>query len=785
MFRVQVMIVCLWLGGMNLATAAARQADRHKPATSSQANTPGPNYLTEVRPLLERFCYECHGVRKRAELDLRAFADEPSTEGHRELFEKVLNNLRTHEMPPENKPQPTLAERELIMTWINHRFFQFDCTNPDPGRVTIRRLNRAEYNNTIRDLVGVNFQPAADFPEDDTGYGFDNIGDALSLSTVLLEKYLSAAEKILEAAIVTDDSTHGPVQRFEAEKLESTAPGGLFDDTALMMGREGEVFTTAPFAKAGEYVLRARAFGQRAGDEPPRMEFRLDNEPLVVFDVNALERSPEVYELRLRLPAGEKHFAAAYINNFVNRNDPNPDNRDRNLIVDYLEIVGPIEPQPLPESHRRIFVCKPGNDPEACARQIITNFARRAFRRPVSSEETDRLMRLYRALEAEDGSFEATIGLTLQAVLVSPHFLFRGELQPEPGNPQHIHPIDEYALASRLSYFLWSSMPDDELFRHAERRTLRRNLEAQVKRMLKDARATALTENFAGQWLQLRNLALVAPDAKQFPDFNDELRRAMQRETELFFTAVLQNDRSLFELLDADYTFVNEPLARLYGLKGIEGEAFQRVSLKGTGRGGLLTQAGILTITSNPTRTSPVKRGKWVLDNILGTPPPPPPPDVPELEEDNETALTGTLRQRMEQHRDNPNCASCHARMDPIGFGFEHFNAIGAWREQDGGHAIDASGKLVSGESFNGAAEFKHILLKQKRDDFVRCLTEKMLTYALGRGLEYYDKCAVDQITKNLSRHRYRLSGLVLEIARSAPFQMRRGEEERMAHAEE
>jgi hypothetical protein len=384
-------------------------------------------------------------------------------------------------------------------------------------------------------------------------------------------------------------------------------------------------------------------------------------------------------------------------------------------------------------------------------------------------------------VDADSGSFENSIQITLQAVLVSPHFLFRGEFQPEPGNPKRLHPIDDFALASRLSYFLWSSMPDDELFRQAERGRLRRNLESQVRRMLRDPKASAFVENFAGQWLQLRNLDLVTPDAKQFPDFDEDLRKAMRKETEMFFGYILREDRSVLEFIDANYTFANERLARFYGVPGLKGHAFRRVSLKDSRRGGLLTQASILTITSNPTRTSPVKRGKWVLENLLGTPPPPPPPNVPELKEGKEAVLSGTLRQRMEQHRANPNCASCHARMDPIGFGFENYDAIGAWREKDGEFSIEASGKLVSGESFNGAAEFKRILLKQKRDEFVRCLTEKLLTYALGRGLEYYDRCAVDQITKNLAANRYKLSSLVVEVIKSAPFQMRRGEAVRAA----
>ena len=375
----------------------------------------------------------------------------------------------------------------------------------------------------------------------------------------------------------------------------------------------------------------------------------------------------------------------------------------------------------------------------------------------------------------KDGqSFENSVKLALQAVLISPHFLFRGEIQPDPNNPASVHPVDDYALASRLSYFIWSSMPDRELFDQAERGTLRKNLEAEVRRMLQDHKSRAFVSNFAGQWLQLRNLDMVTPDAKLFPEFDDRLRTAMRTETELLFENILRQDRSVIEFINADYTFVNERLARHYGFTNVMGDAFQRVPLKGGPRGGVLTHASILTLTSNPTRTSPVKRGKWVLENILGTPPPPPPPDVPELKDSKE--LNGTLRQRMEQHRENPTCASCHARMDPIGFSFEHFSATGAWRDKDGEFPIDPSGKLVTGESFRDPNDLRSILSKQKRDDFVQCLSRKILTYALGRGLEHYDKCAIDGITAGLAKRSFRFSALVMEIVKSTPFQMRRGE---------
>ncbi|HEX4645518.1 MAG TPA: DUF1592 domain-containing protein, partial [Verrucomicrobiae bacterium] len=544
------------------------------------------------------------------------------------------------------------------------------------------------------------------------------------------------------------------------------------------LSNEGEVFTPFQFPKDGEYLLRARAFGQQAGPDPARLEFRVDGKAIKVADVTAVERKPEVYEIRFTAQAGEKRVAAAFINDYYNPKDPNPENRDRNLIIEYVEVIGPIEPLPLPRSHLRIFTRQPApQTTNQVAREILAHFAARAYRRPVKPPEVDRLMQLFGMAQSDGENFETSIKLALQAVLVSPNFLFRGELQSQPDNPKSIHTVDDYALASRLSYFLWSSLPDDELFALAEKGRLRKNLDAQVSRMLKDPKARALVENFADQWLQIRNLSAVSPDHETFPEFSDDLRAAMAKETELYFQYVMQQNRSVLEFIDSDYTFLNEPLARLYGLEGVKGGEFQRVSLKDHQRGGLLTQASILTITSNPTRTSPVKRGKWILENIHGAPPPPPPPGVPVLKEGKEAVLTGTLRQRMEQHRADPICASCHARMDPIGFGFENFDGIGAWRARDGNFPIDPSGELTSGESFQGAGDLKAILLKQKKEQFIRCLSEKMLTYALGRGLEHYDKCAVDQIAKDLSKNNYKFDALVADVVKSTPFQMRRGEQ--------
>ena len=761
------------------------------------AAPPKVTFEKNVMPLLTQYCYGCHGEKKKGDLDLRIYQDEASVVRDKQVFEKVIKNLQAHEMPPEKKPQPTPEERELITAWIQSALFPCDCDHPDPGRVTLRRLNRVEYNNTIRDLLGVDFHPADDFPADDIGYGFDNIGDVLSMPPMLIEKYLAAAEKILDTAIVTDFTIKPPTKHFEAIRLEGTAPGGPTGDNMRLLTREGDIHASWEFPREAEYILRARAYGEQAGPEPARMAFSIDGKELKRFDVTAVQSSPEIYEIRLVLPAGKKQFAAAYLNNYVNPKDPDPTQRDRNLVIDYLEIVAPADaaPKALPESHQRIFICQPVRGQERdCARVIIENFARRAYRRPVMPDEVERLLALEERARREEDSFERGIQVALQAVLVSPHFLFRGDLlsvvQPASrlpaghfareggkagGMPALLSvPINEYALASRLSYFLWSSMPDEALRAEAGQGTLRKNLESQVRRMLKDPKARALVENFADQWLQIRSLSQVTPDKTAYPNFDEDLRAAMQKETEMFFETIMREDRSVLELMDANYTFMNERLARHYGVPGVKGEAFQRVSLKRGKRGGILTHASVLTITSNPTRTSPVKRGKWVLDNILGAPPPPPPPDVPELKEGK--VLTGSLRQRMEEHRANSLCASCHARMDPIGFGLENYDGIGAWREKDGAFAIEPAGQLVTGEKFRGPQDLKTILLKQKKNDFVRCLSEKILTYGLGRGLEYYDRCATEQISKGLAKNRYRFASLVLEVVRSAPFQLRRGD---------
>lgn len=736
-------------------------------------------FESHLLPMFEQHCNSCHGERKRAGLDLRGYTSADSVTADRATFAAILQNLEGRLMPPENKPQPTPEARDLAVAWLKSELFRVDCNHPDPGRVTLRRLNRTEYNNTIRDLVGVDFQPAAGFPMDDVGYGFDNIGDVLSLPPVLLEKYLAAAREILDRAIVAGPPPV-PSRRHAGPALTGGSDGGGGGRT---LASQGVIGAQHPFAAPGEYVIRVQASGDQAGSEAVRLEVRLDGRILREFEVTARPGSPQVCEVPVVLQdARARRIEAAFLNDFYAPDHPDPSRRDRNLHVHWIEVAGPTPagPPALSASHRRIIFTSPAADtPEAmtaAARAVIGEFTRRAFRRPVEPAELDRLVALFGAARADGDGFEGALKVALQAVLISPHFLFRGELQPEPDNPASVHPVNEYALASRLSYFLWSTMPDEELFRLAAEGRLRRQLTAQVRRMLRDPRARALVDDFAAQWLQFRNLEVADPDRGTFPDFDDALRAAMRREAELFAGRILREDRSVLEFLDADWTYLNGRLARHYGLGGVEGDDFRLVSLRGTRRGGVLTQGSFLTITSNPTRTSPVKRGKWVLENLLNRPPPDAPPDVPLLDESKEAQLTGTLRQRFEQHRADPLCSACHALMDPIGFGFENFDGVGAYRETDGGFPIDASGELVSGETFNGPADLKRILLTVKRDEFLRCVAAKLLTYALGRGLQEYDRCAVDGILAALEAGEHRFSALVQGVVMSVPFQMRRGE---------
>lgn len=731
----------------------------------------------DILPILKTYCWDCHGDgAQKGGVSFDTFDSSAKLMKDLDLWSRVMSQLSFGNMPPGNKRQPIPRTRHMLLDWIETDVFKVDCNNPDPGRVTIRRLNRNEYNNTIRDLLGISFRPADDFPPDDSGFGFDNIGDVLSISPLHLEKYLIAAEQALDKAIQT-----GPLKlsatTLDADRLE----GGRNQGGERILVSNGEIEASHNFSEDGEYRFSARAYQHKAGGEAARMGFSVDGASAGEVKVEAERNDPRSYEKTIQVKKGRRLLAVSFLNDYYRKDGPQNQRGDRNLVVESFSITGPLNQAP-PEpsvSHQRIFFKKQtAANQEEVAREIIGAFAARAYRRPLEPGELDGLMPLWLMAIRKGESFELSVKVALQGALSSPAFLFRGEVQPDPDNPNRIYPINEYALASRLSYFLWGSMPDDELTELASRSKLRSNLAEQTYRMLRSNRALGLAESFAMQWLQIRNLDLAAPSEKHFPDFDEELKQAMRTETEMLFKRVVREDRSVLEFLNADYTYLNERLARHYGMSGVEGDNFQLVSLTNFPRRGVLTHGSVLTITSNPTRTSPVKRGLWVLENILGTPPPPPPPDVPEL--DNEKEVTGaTLRARLEMHREKPVCNSCHQRMDPLGFGLENFDAVGKWREREDGVPIDTAGELVTGETFATPAELANVLVSRKRDEFVRTLALRMLTFALGRGPEHYDKCAVDRIVREMERNDYRFSSLILGVVKSVPFQLRRGEGER------
>jgi len=803
-----------------------------------------------VQSFFWKNCYSCHNAKlNTGGLNLESYTSLDSVAKDREKFETVLNKLQAGEMPPKGMPRPSETDLKLVENWIRQEFDREDAAiPPNPGRVTARRLNRAEYNNTIRDLLGVDFHPADDFPQDDSGYGFDDIGDALSLPPVLMEKYLAAAEKATHTAIFGLGDVKPVVIRHQPPYREGSDGGSNarfldkipwtitnYDLTGLTL--PSSVHAMHNFPAEGEYEFRISPEGNRPRpSEPFLVAVWIDGKQAATVTFEATTNGTGMEGLdqtvMVHAPAGEHWIAASALKQYeglpakyggLNPTtqpdiptpqfggggalpplpaDSTPEQKaafearqkaragrgggrgaqppritDVSFRVNFVEISGPFHPKtdPSPESLKKIFVCK--EHTPACERRIVTDMARRAYRRPATAQEVSSLMTLASDDLKRGASFEQSAAVAIEAMLVSPHFLFRIESDPKPGpggDPEHR--IGPFELASRLSYFLWSSMPDDELLKCAEQNTLRdpKVLSAQVTRMMKDPKSQALVENFGGQWLRFRALESIQPDPVAFMAFDDYLRISMRTETEMFLQNVLSKDGSILDLLNGKYSFLNEKLARFYGIPGVAGPEFRKVDLTGTPRGGVLTQGSVLTTSSYATRTSVVLRGKWVLENLLNAPVPPPPPNVPPLDE----AKVGTamsLRQQMESHRTNPICASCHSRMDPIGFGLENFDAIGRWRTEDGKFPIDASGTLPDGRKFNGPAELENVLMAN-RDAFAQCLTEKMLIYALGRGLEPYDRPAVKSIAAQVAKDNYRISSLVLGIVNSLPFQERKGD---------
>lgn len=743
-------------------------------------------YVERIVPILKKHCLDCHGTQKaEAEIAFHKFKNLESLQADRSAWKSVLEMIESDAMPPPDRPRLTTDERRDFVRFLERVLFHVDCEAADaidPGRVTIRRLNRVEYNNTVRDLLGVDFRPADDFPSDDVGHGFDNIGDVLSVSPLLVEKYLSAAEKVAASAVAAGRSIGPEKQLRKGRDLETEGAARLSPLGIHSINSRGGVSGQFEIAGRGEYLIRIRAAGQQAGPELPKMELRVDGKEVKTFDVSATVDKVGDYEWRQKFDAGKHRISAHFINDYYNPDAPRKEDRDRNLFIGSIELerLSANRPRGNESTRLTIIAPEPGRSVAAAAEATLAPVLRRAFRRrPRDGEVAPYAKLVERAVERGE-AYPRGIEVAVSAILVSPHFLFRVERDATPSDPAARRPIDDFELATRLSYFLWSSMPDDTLLQLAEEGKLQNEatLLAQTRRLLADPRSRSLAENFAAQWLNLRGLDEFTPDPKQFPQFSAALRADMRRETELLFDSVLRDDRSLLDLLDADYTFVNGRLADHYGLKGVSGTAFQRVSLSGSKRSGILTHASILSLTSNPTRTSPVKRGKWIMENILGTPPPDPPPNAPELAATQKAAPDATLRQALELHRKDPNCAVCHLQMDALGFGFENFDAVGRWRDQDANKPVDAAGTLPDGAKFSGPAELVSIL-KGKKTEFTRTTAERMLTYALGRGLTAADRCAVDRIVQQVAENDYRLTAVVESVVRSAPFRQRRGEEQK------
>jgi Protein of unknown function (DUF1592)/Protein of unknown function (DUF1588)/Protein of unknown function (DUF1585)/Protein of unknown function (DUF1587)/Protein of unknown function (DUF1595) len=773
---------------------------------------------SQYQTFLDRYCVTCHNDKLRTAGLTLTNVDPANVNGSTAIWEQVLGKLKTGAMPPAGAPRPDQATYSSVSKFLETELDRAAQAKPQAGHVALHRLNRAEYANAIRDLLGLDIDAESLLPVDDSGYGFDNIADVLSVSPMLLNRYMSAARKISRLSV--GDPGMGPeIQTYEIPVL-LTQDQRMSED--LPLGSRGGAAIRRNFPVEGDYVIKVRL--QRSGNykdediiglsEPHQMEIRLDGVRVQQFTIGGkyadnggrddkgafirrsttseeskYKRSADsVLEVRVHSKAGPRTIGVdfqgettepegvlqprtagfRFISKRVDQVLPN---------VATVIVEGPYDVQGQGDtpSRRKIFACRPSDATAElpCAHRILTVLAQRAYRRPVTDQDIQPLIKLY-ILGRDGGSFDTGIMRALEGILVYPEFLFRVEKQPADPVAGATYRIGDLELASRISFFLWSSIPDDELVEVAASGKLNdpATLEHQVRRMLADSRSAALISNFAGQWLYLRNMQRVTPDPEAFSDFDENLRNAFASETNLFLEEALHSDRNVLNLLDADYTFVNERLARFYGIPNVYGSNFRRVTLKDGQRRGLLGQGSILTVTSYPNRTSPTIRGKWLLENLLGTPPPPPPPNVPSLKE--QASGSGnilTMRQRMEEHRRNPACAGCHSRMDPMGFALENFDGIGQWRTAEGNTRIDASGVLPDGTKFNGPAELRSILLSQP-EQFVSTVTTKLLTYALGRGVQYYDEPAVRKIVRAAAPEDYRWSSLILGVIKSAPFQM-------------
>ena len=783
------------------------QAQNYQSGSSDEHNT--------YRKLLNQYCVTCHNAQlKTANLLLdEANLQDVNVDG--EIWEKVVRKLRTRAMPPSGLPRPEQSLADEFATYLEKNLDKVAMESPDPGNPVVSRLNRIEFQNSVRDLLGVDIDVTSLLPHDDSGYGFDTVGEALSISPLLAESYMSTSRKISTRAIGNID-----IQSITADYEVSRR---LVQDERmsedLPFGTRGGAVVKHHFPVDGEYVIKIQL--QRNNDnyirglgEPHQIDVRIDGGLLKSFSVGGDHKGrsgplyafinrdylgdpeQEAYEfsaddhlqIRFNASAGTRKVGVAFVDQYYETEGKlRPRQAYEELYsfkggkpaIDKIFISGPYNAVGLgnTKSREKIFACYPSRQSGEldCARQILSSLGQRAFRRPIRESDITTLLKFYQIGYKETG-FEEGIRTGIQGILVSPHFLFRFEKEPdnlESGKPYYISDLE---LASRLSFFLWSSLPDDELLGLAIDGKLRGPgvLESQVKRMLQDRKSTELVKNFTEQWLGLRKLDTVLPDPRVFPGFDENLRSSLKQEMALFAESIAKDDSSLLAYLDAEYTYVNERLARHYQIPNVIGSGFRRVNLTDQSRRGLLGKGSILTVTSYANRTSPTLRGKWVLENILGTPPPPPPPNVPTLKEDNtENGRTLTMRERMEKHRANPVCAVCHKRMDPLGFAMDNFNAIGGWREHENMTPIDPSGALPDGTGFQGPAELTDIILSQP-EQFLQTITEKLLMYALGRGLSYKDMPVVRRIINDSEDEDYRWSAVIMEIVNSMPFQMRR-----------
>ena len=887
------------------------------PAADALATRGQAAFDQKIKPLLEKYCYDCHSDgTDKGDFTLDEQTDYAAMRADFVLWDHVRQQLITHVMPPEKKDKPTLQERDDLVAWIDDSVFWFDPTKPDPGHVTARRLNRTEFNNTIRDLLYVDTRPAKEFPPDDSGYGFDNIGDVLSLSPMLMEKYLRASQEVAADAFDVSTPEHADVE-LTAKKMWSHKGKTDESDGVRWFHSEAEAMGKFTAPASGSYLVTVNVAATEAGNEPAKIALRVNGKDVSTYDVKTRwkdDKGPwQRITQTIQLNAGESRISVAFLNDHSDPMNPDASKRDRNVALDKIDIQGPSgllaprgskflrwligdKPVGLPvlqlsgedfdkgegdagrdtgamslassgyikhgveitEAGKYKFTLKvgaqqAGDEPAKTELRIagktvgafsvtaknqapqwfhvetdlptgnhelqvwfmndfydpatkqdrnlwihqvkvegplgkstgiqvaevpalIERLGTHLFRRPIRDDEKAKWQAFADLAIKEGESPLGALRYTLEGMIVSPAFLFRISPKPTVAPKNGIADIDEYSLANRLSYFLWSSPPDDKLLQLAAKNELRKNLATEVNRMIGDYRGWALTEDFAGQWLQLRDMDIVSPDARRFPEWKGGIAYAMKRESQTFFDHILRGNRSVIDFLNADYSFMDRKLANFYGIQGVKSDKFEKVSLQGTTRGGILTHGSILTLTSEQTRTSPVKRGKYLLENILGTPPPPAPGGVPPLDEKKARFSDLTLREQLAEHRSNASCAGCHAFLDPLGFAFENYDAIGRFRAEEKKHSIDASGTLVRGQQFKDLTELRTILARDMADDFTRNLAENLLTYALGRGLGYSDKPAVHEIVRRTKISGYKLQDMILAICESVPFQKMRVE---------